>query len=57
MGFGGKDTYNWKLRVSFPVGEESVGAQIVFKAPAEDKRRLSAVSLETLKAHKKEDVL
>lgn len=38
-------TYNWKLRVSFPVGEESVGAQVVLKAPAEDKRRQSAEPL------------
>lgn len=31
----GRDTYIWKFRVRLAVGEESVGAQIVFKAPAE----------------------
>lgn len=39
MLFGGAGTYIWKFRVSFPVGQESVGAQIVFKAPAKDMRR------------------
>lgn len=31
---GGEGTYIWKLRICFPVGEEPIGAQIVFKAPA-----------------------
>lgn len=29
-------TYIGEFRVCFPIGEESVGAQVVFKAPASD---------------------